>query len=187
MTLKEASNNYADLAKNFTKVIIEAAVVPEANELLARTKNRIIVDGENSQGNDIGHYSKKEAYYIREQFVKKGAFKGRGKNGDTKFENGKPHRSMYFNDGYYGLRAVQGRPVNKVNLNYSGDTINRYQLEYKGDKITMGMTTTEAGKIRQGNEKLFNAKIYASSADELRNYNTAVGVAINKIMNEFIR
>lgn len=195
--LKRLSATYADKAK-------EAVFVPAANELLATIKNRIVQDGKNSQGSNIGQYSTEPAYFSKNQFVKKSSFKGVGQRGfkgerivserkyrvekvtlksgktvqrlvdEKKFKvEKKAPKSMYIDDGYKGLRDIQGRRTDVMNLSYSGATLLAYQMTFSGNDILLGMTNTEAAKIRQGQEKK-RGKIFYATKNEIEDYNKNV-------------
>lgn len=175
MDFQEYATKLSNYANILSKGVVESVIVPAANELLAITKNRIINEGKNSEGSDIGQYSRKAGYYSPRSFVNKGSFKGIGKNGGT------PRKTMYLANGYYQFRSIQGREVNKVNVNLSGDTMNRYQLSVQPSVIIYGMTTQKASDIRRGNERRFGNKIYASTKQELDNYNKDVAKELAEI------
>lgn len=170
---------YKDFLKNG---LMKSVIVPEGNQLLAETKNRVVVDGKSSTGNKIGNYSKKPGYYGREQFTNKGSYKGIGKNGGT------PRSSMYLPQGYFQFRGIQGRENTFVNMNLSGDTQNRYQMRVNGNKLIFGMTTKRAANIREGNDKRFGVNIFASTKQQLEDFNKRVALGMdegyNQTMNE---
>jgi len=76
------------------------------------------------------------------------------------FKNGKPRKSMYLQNGYQQLKAVQGLEADFVNLSYSGDLRNdlTQNLVAADDGFTSGVTSaTNAQKIaglmaRYGND-----------------------------------
>lgn len=180
MDLAQYLQRLNQLAQTVQQAALENAVVPNANELLATTKQRII-DGKDSDNGDIGSYSKKAGYYSKEQFVNKSQFKGIGKNG------GKPRKTMYLPQGYYEFRGIQGRDNTKVNVTLSGDTNNRYQLKYDGKSVIMGMTTKKASDIRKGQEKRFEKTIYQSTKQELEQYNKNVAEDLQKNIIEILK
>lgn len=164
MTLDEYNNNVAELLKEVELAATGEAYIPAANELLAETKNRIQLDGKKADGTNIGQYSTKPAYYSREQFVKKTAFKPQGKTGK------KTEKTMYLPAGYKQLRDIQGRHTDKVNENYSGQTLLDYQLEQQNKSIVLGFVSERSSRIRKGQDKKFGGDIWHSSAEELANY-----------------
>lgn len=181
MTYQEAIDKYGRYADLLSTSVVKSVIVPRVNELLATTKNRIIRNGENTNGQQIGAYSRKPGYYSKTQFVNKGGFKGVGKNGGT------PRKTMYLPQGYYQFRSIQGREVNKVNVNLSGDTMNRYQISVRTNEIVMGMTTQKAANIRKGNEKRFRSSIYPSTKQELATYNANVASDLGQVTREIFQ
>jgi hypothetical protein len=164
MTPQEYQKKLAELLQLATVRAYQEVIVPEANELLAETKNRIAIDGKKADGSKIGNYSTKGAYYSREQFVKKGKFKPVGKTGkQTK-------STMYLPSGYKQLRDIQGRSTDKVNENYSGQTLLDYDLEPRDKSIVLGFVSERSSKIRKGQDKRFGGDIWHSSKEELDNY-----------------
>ena len=135
---------------------VAAVIVPNANELLANTKNRIMVEGKNSAGGNIGSYSTKKMYAGKEQFVKTGSFKAGPRPGA---------KTMRLDGGYKQLRAIQGRPVDKMNYNYSGDTMLAYQMQALKDVVLLGLTNERASKIRQGLEAKRGKAFYPTKAE----------------------
>lgn len=170
MTIEEYQEKLRELAGVKSEELAQEIVVPEGNELLATIKNRIQVDGKGSDGSDIGQYSKKPAYYSRDQFDKKGSFKNIGKRGE-------PTKStMYIRDGYYGLRGVQGKPNNKINETYTGSTMLSYQLQPITNGAVIGFVNEKSSKIRQGQEKRRGKIFYATEA-EMKEYEKNVAEA----------
>lgn len=137
---------------------VAAVIVPNANEFLGSTKNRIMLEGKNSEGQNIGTYSTKRMYAEKEQFVK-------GKT--TLFKAGpRPGaKTMRLDGGYKQLRAIQGRPVDKMNYNYTGDTMLAYQMEVLKDAVLLGLTNERASKIRQGLEAKRGKAFYPTKAE----------------------
>lgn len=174
--LKRLSTTYADKAK-------EAVFVPAANELLATIKNRIVQDGKNSQGSNIGQYDTTPAYYGPNAFVKKSSFSAQGKTGEKIFKNGKPHKTEFIPSGYKGLREKQGRRTDVINESYSGATMLAYQMAVGGNDILLGMTNTEAAKIRQGQEKK-RGKIFYATKNEIEDYNKNVREESEKLVKQ---
>lgn len=174
--LKRLSATYADKAK-------EAVFVPAANELLATIKNRIVQDGKNSQGSNIGQYDTTPAYYGPNAFIKKSSFSAKGKTGEKVFKNGKPHKTEFIPSGYKGLREKQGRRTDVINESYSGGTMLAYQMGINGDAIVLGMTNTEAAKIRQGQEKK-RGKIFYATKNEIQDYSKNVREESEKLTKQ---
>lgn len=119
----------ADL--NVAKLIFEPA-----SEVHGMMIQRLFDEGEGAQGK-LGNYSTEPNYFTKSQFKKTGAFRGKGKTGETKKKNGEPYKSMYLEDGYKELREIQGYESGFVNLQYSKDLRNDFStgLKIKGDTV----------------------------------------------------
>ncbi len=175
MDLKEYQARLERLTIAAQNKAAESIIVPAAGFLLASIKNRIMIEGKNSAGASIGVYSTKEMYATPEQFIKKqkGIFQPQGKTGKGPFKNGNIRRSMFLPQGYKQLRAIQGRPVDVMNYNYTGDTMLAYEMEPKADRVLLGLTNERAKRIRQGLEAKRGKAFYAT-ADEMAEYDKEV-------------
>lgn len=160
--------------------LIGDVVVPAASELLATIKNRIVQRGQNSADTKIGGYSTDPAYYGKDAFIRKGSFKAQGKNGDTKFKNGNPHKTEYFPSGYKGLREKQGRKTDVMNMSYTGSTLLSYQMQGGAGMVLLGMTNQHAAEVRQGQEKK-RGKIFYATQQEMAEYNRNVEEATEEV------
>jgi hypothetical protein len=78
---------------------------------------RIFEDGETAQGNKLA-YNNSDPIYVNPKDSPK-SFPPKGKNGKTKFDNGKPHKTGYF-DSYKEYRQKIGRESGFMNLNLFG-------------------------------------------------------------------
>lgn len=174
MSLNEYYTRLSMLSSDLSASVVQSVIIPSSNELLAQIKNRIVLDGKDSNGQKIGNYSTKPGYYTREQFDRKSSFSARGKNGSGNFKNGKQRKSMYLSSGYKGLRDVQGKPSDTVVLNYTGSTMAAYQQGATDKEVVQGMTTKLASDIRRGHEAKRGKPIYRASKKELEDYNKRV-------------
>lgn len=152
---------------------IERIIVPPANKMLATIRNRIQVDGKNSNGQKIGSYSTEPMYASAGQFDKRSAFKPGKKahieastsiriNAKTlKVKRGKTiqnvvkqkMKTMYLVQGYKELRDIQGKPTDKVNLTYRGDLMASYQQQLTNNAVLQGLTSEFEALKREGLEK----------------------------------
>lgn len=173
MTLEQYRTALGDLARKVGDRLTDAAIIPAGSALLARIKNRVINEGKNSNGGKIGTYSTKPTYYRRDQFVKKGAFKGQGKNGSGKKKDGTPRRSMYLQNGYAQLRQIQGRESSFVNAEYSGDTMLALQLVRNGDIVQLGFVRQKAAVIRKALERRYGP-FFSGTQQGLNQYSQEV-------------
>jgi hypothetical protein len=105
--------------ENTARRISQAAAVA----VLAEYKQRIFSEGLDSSGNPIGAYSVNPFYVnpITLVGVAAAGIKPQGKNGQTQFKSGKPHKTKYLTNGYKQLRELTGRQSAVVDLNFSGD------------------------------------------------------------------
>lgn len=174
MTFEEYNNRLQTLPTALTQRAVEAIITPAVNEVLAELKNRIVRNGQNSNGQEIGKYSQKQAYFTREQFDRRSSFKPKGKANSGNFKNGKARKSMFIPTGYKGLRDIQGKPTDNIKANYTGSTMAAYQLQAKGESIVIGMTDNKSSEIRKGLEKQKKQDIYKPSVVEIENYRANV-------------
>lgn len=170
MDLVEYQARLSRLAQEAKEASAQLVIVPAANKLLATIKNRIAVEGKDSSGGSIGQYSTKAAYFTKEQFVKKSAFRGQGKAGKKK---GVTNKSMYIPDGYKGLRDIQGRPTDKMNYDYSGDTLAAYQMEANNKEVLLGLINQRAADIRKHLEQK-RGKAFTATSEEIADYDKEV-------------
>jgi len=105
-----------------------------ATAALGLLKKRIPT-GMSYEGRKFADYSTEPMYMSRKQGF--GKLKGIGKTGKTKFANGNPHASMYFQGGYAELRRKMGR-TNEGRLIFSGKMLNN---------MTVATSGTNASKI----------------------------------------
>lgn len=106
---------------------IEANDVPlrlAAYSSVAAVSKRIFTDGGNANGGQIGQYNSSNPIYINPKKAFGGSKLGtpKGKNGDTKFKDGRSHVTVYL-DSYKDYKAALGKPSGGafVNLELSGD------------------------------------------------------------------
>lgn len=165
MDMQEYYGKLQGLLEDASLKIAQKATVPAANEMLAEVKNRIVRDGKKSDDSEIGNYSTKSAYFGREAFDKKSSFKPQGKGNKPKADR----KTMYLPQGYKQLRDIQGKPSDKVSVNYTGSTMNAYQQQATETEVVQGFTTQQASKVRKGQEAK-RGTIYSPTQQELQQY-----------------
>lgn len=188
------------------KIVSEVGIVA-AKEVEALMGRRIFLQGRATDGSPIGSYSTLPIYVnpnnpqfkLLPKFRKrKPILKPVGKKGDTVFKNGKPHKTVYFADGYAGLRRVVGRePSAKlqrignisatgVNLNFTGSMAASFTVGISGRVVALGFTNGKEFAKARGNEKRFGKDIFSASTAERSAFEAAVnreiGIVIRKIM-----
>lgn len=122
MTLEEFNlkiqQNLADLIANDVPLRVASY------GSLAEVSLRIFTKGENADGGKIGDYNSTNPIYVNPKKAFGGSKLGtpRGKNGDTKFKDGRSHVTVYL-DSYKDYKSILGKPSggSYVNLELSGD------------------------------------------------------------------
>jgi hypothetical protein len=131
------------------------------NEIIARQENRIFNKGIGGNGSQLGKYSTRPTYISLSQMPRKVSPKG--KFGETKFLNGKIHKSAYFNQGYSEYKKAMGKGNGgNVNLWLSGrfrkgfaNSANPVKMITKGFSIIYSIKVTGANPDNKLNA-LFN-------------------------------
>lgn len=181
-----------EILKTSSQEIIDRAIVPAANNLLADIKNRIGLDGKDSDNNKLSGYSNKPAYFQKDDFVRKSSFRAVGQNGFKgerivlskkvkvkgqrkleriyKVEKRAP-KSMFIDDGYKGLRDIQGMDTTVKNLIYSGDMMLSYVMGKSDGEILLGFNNKEQSEKRKANEKREGKEIFKATDQEIKTYN----------------
>lgn len=194
MTLEEHNAKLQTLASQASQKAREGIVVSAGYSLLGAIKNRIIKDGKNSSGAQIGTYSTKPAYYPRGAFIKKGAFKPQGKNQifaqdgtrNKKIKRDKGRKTMYLPEGYKELRQIQGRESGFVNLEYSGDLMLSYQGEPTDTAMLLGFTKESQLKKKEGLEGRYG-DVFHATKEEIDAYNKEVIEETNKLTVQLLQ
>ena len=175
----------AALLKNTPQLVQNISVVA-GKAMYAEFVQRIFVRGLNADGTPIGSYSKKPAYFSPKQTGQSGVPKPRiglpktrvakggcvpslspiGKNGQTVFKNGRPHKTAYIETGYSGFRKAFGRQNTKVDLNLTGSLFLSIQLATTKNGILLYFATANEANKGRGNEKRFGKPIFDTNKFE---------------------
>lgn len=99
----DASIQYMEDLKPYTELF---------NHIKGLKAERIFLEGKDANGSDIGKYST-EPIYVNPKSAPR-SFATKGKNGQTKFKNGKSHKTGYFAE-YGNFKATIGEG-DRVNL-----------------------------------------------------------------------
>jgi hypothetical protein len=94
------------------------AVAIAAQDTHVKMAERIFEQGETSEGNKL-KYNSSDPLYVNPKDAPR-SFPPKGKTGKTKFENGKPHKTGYF-ESYKDYRQKIGRESGFMNLNLFGN------------------------------------------------------------------
>ena len=156
-----------------------------------------------ADGFGLGTYSTKSGYFTREQFANKGSFKPIGKNENTlgrknqsfyKKENsytgektktayvpstGLDRKSMYLKNGYKELRAIQGKEIGIVNLQYTGN-LSEYGIGVvvNGDDYQVKFLNESSKDKGRGFEKRKRERVFSPSVDEAQNAYTFIATTL---------
>lgn len=127
---------------------------------------RIFQEGERQSGGKIGAYNTTKPLYVNPKLVPK-KFAPKGKDGEVKFKNGKPHKTGYFNN-YKDFRQSQNRQVGFVDLKLSGqlqsDITN--SLQKQGDTWIAGTKNPANTAKLEGAIDKYGADVFKLSKEE---------------------
>jgi len=168
--------------ENTAKRISQAA----AFQVIAEYKQRIFFNGLDSTGNEIGQYSVNPFYInpLTLTTVKASGIKPMGKNGQSVFKNGNPHKTKYLTQGYAELRTLTGRQASTVDLNFSGSLFQSIKVTENGTISAVTYTNDEMANIMEGNEARFSKDISTVSVDERELGETAAQNELLAILEE---
>lgn len=178
--------------KALETIVDEKLMIEIGSTIQANTLERVHEDGLDSNLQNIGQYDTITPIYINpDKAPRKTASKAKGieglkragKYGDTKFKNGKPHKTAY-NANYKALRNKIGRRIDKVDLNFSGKLSKEFGLEVKGRNVVdLGFITTYGTEVGNSLEKKYGKRIWAASENDLKDINTIINAKIRKNLN----
>ena len=125
-----------------------------AFQVIAEYKQRIFFEGLDSSGSPIGQYSVNPFYInpLSLTTVSASGIKPMGKNGQSVFKNGKPHKTKYLTQGYAELRTLTGRQAEKVDLNFSGSLFESIKVTENGNVSSVTYTNDELAGIMEFQE-----------------------------------
>lgn len=137
--------------------------------VMALQSKRIFIEGKNASGGLIGEYGKNPIYVSEKSRLKTNlpSFELKGKYGDTKFENGEPHKSGYF-ESYYDFKKAIGRNKNisSVDLFLTGE-LHRHWAN------SDDLTKAEARKV---NQHYYYVAISNTDAKKVEKYGNVFGL-----------
>lgn len=167
-------NSFDAWAQEFQKTLEqskEQLALVAAKNAEAELKRRVFNDGQDMYGRRIGSYSTKEAYFPIEAFIKRSVFESNTRYGKT----------MYFPDGYKGLRELNGRQTDYVDLNYSGSLMNSIRTEKRPNGYAVVISNDDAA-IAEKQEKRFKKKIFKAGNREITSMLDSVRDELNFIL-----
>ena len=168
--------------ENTARRISQAA----AFQVIAEYKQRIFFLGLDTSGGSIGQYSVNPFYInpLSLTTVKASGVKPQGKNGQSVFKNGNPHKTKYLTQGYKELRDLTGRQSNTVDLNFSGSLFQSIKVTESGSVSAITYTNDEMANIMIFNEDRFAKDISTVSIDEREMGETAARNELLAILEE---
>lgn len=136
--------------------------------VIAEYKDRIFTQGLTTDGTKIGRYSTVPFYQNPNSLigVPKGGVSPLGKNGQSRFKNGKNKKTRYLPSGYAELRELTGRQSNTVDLNLSGSLSQSIQVVEDGGLFKVRYTIPEEAEKMEANERRFGVVISEPSEEE---------------------
>jgi len=157
-----------------------------AFQVIAEYKQRIFFNGLDTNGDEIGQYSVNPFYInpLSLTTVSAGGIKPEGKNGNTVFKNGNPHKTKYLTQGYRQLRDLTGRQSETVDLNFSGSLFESIKVTESGTVSAITYTNDEMAGIMESNEARFGKDISTVSTDERELGETAARNELLAILEE---
>lgn len=160
-------------------VLMDKIVREVALTTVSQNLNRVHNNGKTADDAMIGgaEYSTKSTYISLNKSPKK--FKPKGKNGQTKFKNGKQHKSGYFPDGYKGFRNEIGAVTSYVNLQLTGTLKTKLQVQGAGKNYKVGFESGYGSDVAQGLEEKYSQQIWGVTPSEEKELVTIVENRIN--------
>jgi hypothetical protein len=157
-----------------------------AIQVIAEYKQRIFLNGLDSSGSAIGQYSVNPFYInpLTLTTVKAANVTPQGKNGQTVFKNGNPHKTKYLTQGYRELRDLTGRQSATVDLNFSGSLFQSIKVTESGLNSAITYTNDEMANIMEFNEDRFGKDISTVSNEERELGETAARNELLAILEE---
>jgi hypothetical protein len=159
--------------------------VAVGQSLLASNIERIHEKGKAVDGGNIGQYDTSSPMYINPNKAprKAGLVPPKGKNGETKFKNGKPHKTTYVNS-YKDYRGRVGRKTDKVNLNLTGKLQSELNLVVVNNKADIGFISSYGGTISEAMEDKYGKKIWGVSKEDKKDIQNIVTEIVLREINE---
>lgn len=172
MTGQEWINIHMAKIQALDTVFVEA--VASTHEMM---DTRIFEDGENAAGGKIGNYATSPGLYVNPKSaqVRKKSFTPKGKTGKTKFEDGEPYKTRWF-DSYNKFQHTQPFASSSVNLRLTNNLRSDFQnsLTVRGKLLaSTGVKSDENEKKVEGFETKYGSIFALSEKEKEHFYKTA--------------
>lgn len=169
----KGSQYFKQVQKVYTQENLNKAILSAALTVNADMSERIFVDGKASDGSDIGKYNTTDELYVNPKNAPK-KFPTKGKEGDAKFSDGKPHKTGYF-DSYAEFKKKVGRKVNKVNLVLFGILQSNWSNGVKPTERGASANLSEQNALKvEGQEEHWGKPIFKHTQEEIKKYQRLV-------------
>jgi hypothetical protein len=157
-----------------------------AFQVIAEYKQRIFFNGLDTSGGAIGQYSVNPFYInpLSLTTVSASGIKPQGKNGQSVFKNGNPHKTKYLTQGYKELRDLTGRQSGTVDLNFSGSLFQSIKVTENASVSAITYTNDEMANIMEFQEERFAKDISTVSNEEREMGETAARNELLAILEE---
>jgi hypothetical protein len=168
MSFELLSERLQEIARNLDDKMPDIIATQSMVELQGEWEDRIALYGKNTNGDNIGTYSTKPAYFSESEFIRKDKFKPQGKDGfkgqritydkkkgTAKISKKVKPKSMFLQGGYNQFRDIQGRETPNVNLKFSGSMLGAYRVYKIGNEVLFGNADLLEHKKTEGNTKRF--------------------------------
>jgi hypothetical protein len=157
-----------------------------AFQVIAEYKQRIFLNGLDTNGDEIGQYSV-NPFYINPLSLTTVSASGvtpEGKNGKKVFKNGNPHKTRYLTKGYKELRQLTVGNSDKVDLNFGGSLFQSIEVTENGSISAISYTNDELANIMEFQEERFSKIISDVSNEEIELGETAARNELLAILEE---
>ena len=167
---------------NTARRISQAAAI----QVIAEYKQRIFLNGLDTNGDEIGQYSVNPFYInpLTLTTVSASDVTPQGKNGQKVFKNGNPHKTRYLTKGYKELRQLTVGNSDKVDLNFGGSLFQSIEVVEKGLNSVVTYSNSTLAEIMEGNEIRFKKEIATVSDAELEQGQEAARNELLAILEE---
>jgi len=184
MTLSERLEILSEVVNNdnTARRISQVAAI----QVIAEYKQRIFFNGLDTSGGAIGTYSVNPFYInpLSLTTVSASGIKPQGKNGQSVFKNGNPHKTKYLTQGYKELRDLTGRQSGTVDLNFSGSLFQSIKVTENASVSAITYTNDEMANIMEFQEERFAKDISTVSNEERELGETAARNELLAILEE---
>lgn len=143
---------------------------------------RIFTRGDAADGGKIGSYDTKDPLYVNPKNSPVNVAP-KGKTGKRVFDNGKPHKTAYFQN-YKAYRANIGRPTATVNLDLFGRLKQEFENSMRrisNSSFEARSRTSESTDKALGNQSRFRKPIFAATQAERDTFRDVLVFELRKI------